>query len=427
MRINKALPLNRRRLLIAVTGSIAAVKTPLLVSSLIKAGAEVRCLATPSASNLVSPISLATLSRNRCYLDKDQWNHLEPRPLHIELAEWAELVVVAPLTASTLSRWAQGSGEGLVASVLLACECPIVAAAAMNTGMWSNQGVKDNWEKLKKDPKALCLEPSSGLLACDRNGEGRMVEPELIKLAISSALLQSNDKGHLKRDWQNLKLLATAGPTLENLDPARLITNRSSGRMGVLLAQAARFRGADVDLVHGPLMVPEPWLEGLRRHPVKDSAGMQKILGKLQSSADAVSMAAAIADFRVQGGGNTQKVEKKSLIPSLKNLEEVPDLLKELSINKPAHQVLLGFAALTGNDESIKKIGKQKLLEKGCDLLMANPIDRIGQGFEVDDNGGWLLGHQNMATSIKVTSKLELAHALLNTLLEIKQKNSSKV
>ncbi len=416
MKIKSQQPLQGRRLLIAVSGSIAAVKTPLLVSNLIKAGAEVKCLLTPSACKLVSPVALASISRNRCFLDEDQWSPLETRPLHIELAEWAELVVVAPLSASSLSRWNQGLAEGLLASVLIACECPIIAAAAMNTAMWSNSRVQKNWEELKKDSQVLCLDPSPGLLACDRNGEGRMVDPELISLAISSALLQVKKKGKLQTDWKGLKLLATAGPTLEGLDPARLITNRSSGRMGVIIAQVARFRGADVDLIHGPVTIPQAWLEGIKTHPIENTFEMRKALGELQSSANAVSMAAAVADLQIKGGQKTHKIEKQLLLSSLNNLEEVPDLLKELAANKPKNQILLGFSALTGEDEFIKKQGLKKLFEKGCDLLMANPIDRDGQGFEVNNNGGWLLGKDGMIHQLAVTSKLALAHELLDTI-----------
>ena len=238
MKIEAARPLMGRRLLVAVTGSIAAVKTPLLVSALIKAGAEVRCLVTPSAARLVSPVALASLSRHRCYQDEDQWNSSEPRPLHVALAEWAELVIVAPLSATSLARWTQGLAEGLLASLLLACERPVLAAAAMNTAMWSNPAVRRNWQELQTDPRVLPLAPESGLLACDRIGDGRMADPKLIELAVVSGLLQADETGRLQRDWQGRRLLVTAGSTVEVLDPARLLINRSSGRMGVLLAQA---------------------------------------------------------------------------------------------------------------------------------------------------------------------------------------------
>ena len=180
--------LKGQRVLVAASGSIAAVKTPLLVSALVQAGAQVRCVITASAARLVSPVALATLSRHPCFQDKDQWDPGRPRPLHIELAEWADLLVVAPLSATSLSRWVQGDGDGLLASLLLACECPIVAAPAMNTAMWRHSAVQRNWRHLLDDPRVLPLAPEGGLLACDRLGTGRMADPVRIELAAASAL-----------------------------------------------------------------------------------------------------------------------------------------------------------------------------------------------------------------------------------------------
>ena len=183
MRTDVSAPLKGRRLLVAASGSIAAVKTPLLVSALVKAGAEVRCLVTASAAQLVSPLALATLSRHRCYVDDDGWSPDCSRPLHIELAEWADLVVLAPLSATSLSRWSQGSADGLLASVLLACEVPVLAAVAMNTAMWRHPAVQRNWEIVQTFPGVVPLLPEAGLLACDRLGDGRMADPVRIELA----------------------------------------------------------------------------------------------------------------------------------------------------------------------------------------------------------------------------------------------------
>jgi len=414
-------PLRGRRVLIAISGSIAAVKAPILVSDLIKAGAEVKCVLTPSASRFVSPVSLATLSRNPCYQDEDQWSTQESKPLHISLAEWAEIVVIAPLSASSLSRWTHGLADGLMASMLLACECPVIAAPAMNTGMWNNPFIQRNWKVLQENPQVLPLNPSSGLLACDRLGHGRMVDPELIQIAIASGLINKDKSGVLKHDWKGKRILVTAGPTIEALDPARVITNRSSGKMGVLLAQAAKFRGAQVDLIHGPLQTPPSWLEGLSIYPIHDSEEMQKKLEILQPNADAVAMAAAVSDFRKKRGAVSNKISKEFLLKSLNNsFEVVPDLLVEIVSRRRIGQVFLGFAALTGDDVQIERLGTEKKLRKGCDLLMANPIDRIGQGFEENTNGGVLLGPNNMVRTIPITSKLDLAHQLLDALIALK-------
>ncbi len=419
MRIDSA-SLQGRRILVAASGSIAAVKTPLLVSALVKAGAEVRCVVSPSAAQLVSVVALASLSRHRCYQDADQWDPAQSRPLHIALAEWAELVIVAPLSASTLARWTQGLSEGLLASVLLACEVPVVAAAAMNTAMWGHPAVRRNWALLAEDHRVLRLGPEAGLLACDRIGDGRMASPELIQLAAQSAFQTCSDDASLPFDWHGRRLLVSAGPTQEALDPARLLTNRSSGRMGVCIAQAARFRGAQVELVHGPLQLPAAWLEGLNCHPVEAAAAMEERLMALQPEMNAVVMAAAVADLRCRGGASAEKASKEHLHRSLaEDLEPVPDLLAALHASRPPGQHLLGFAALSGSDDAIRTRGFEKLRRKGCDLLLANPIDRPGQGFGEGNNGGWLLRSDGSAEELPVMSKLGLAHQLLDQLINL--------
>ena len=416
------------KILVAASGSIAAVKTPLLISHLIKLGAEVKTVITPSAAKLISPLSLSTLSRNICYQDEDQWDKNQTKPLHIALSEWAEIIVIAPLTTSTLAKWTQGLGEGLLASTLLAYEGPVIAAPGMNTAMWLNTAVQRNWKNLENNPKVLCLKPSAGLLACDRIGDGKMVDPELIELAITSTkdLLKLN--GNIKNDFKGLNLLITAGPTKEALDPARVITNKSSGRMGVLLAQAARFRGANVQLIHGPLDLPIAWLEGIETHQIESAEEMRSLLEKFQPSSDLIVMAAAVADLRRVGGTSKEKANKKDLLDSLNNsLEEVPDLLQELVDKKTSNQILLGFAALTGSDSLIEKRAKEKKLQKGCDLLMANPIDRFEEGFGENPNGGFLIGPNESVRIVQKTSKISLSHQLLDALIEIYRNISIKI
>ena len=414
--------LQGRRVLVAACGSIAAVKTPLLVSALVQAGAQVRCVLTASAARLVSPVALATLSRQACLQDADQWDPSRPRPLHIELAEWADLVVVAPLSATSLARWVQGDGEGLLASLLLACECPVLAAAAMNTAMWKHAAVRRNWDLLHEDPRVLPLEPEGGLLACDRVGTGRMADPGKLELAAASALLQADAEGLLKSDWRGKHLLVSAGPTLEPLDSVRFLSNHSSGRMGVLLAQAAHLRGATVDLVHGPLQVPHPWLEGLRSHSVVGSTEMDRTLQDLQPQADAVVMCAAVADVQRADHADIKKLPKEHLIASMEaGWQLVPDLLQRLVSRRPEGQCLLGFAALAGPDEQLLELGRSKLRSKGCDLLMVNPIDRPGQGLDSALNAGWLLGPGDQHQRCPLEDKLVLSHRLLDRLLELKQ------
>ena len=403
-------PLAGRRVLVGISGSIAAVKLPLLVSALVRSGAEVRCLLTPSAARLVSAEALACLSRHRCYLDADQWSHQAPRPLHVELAEWAELVLVAPLSASSLGRWIHGLGDTLLASTLLACEAPVLAAAAMNTAMWASPGVRRNWQELQSWPRVLPLGPSAGLLACDRQGDGRMAEPELLQLALESLALWG-----WRRDWTGRRLLVSAGPTREPLDPARCLTNPSTGRMGVLLAQAARLRGAAVELVHGPLALPPSWLDGLACTAVTTAAEMEQALQAAQGRAEAIAMAAAVADHR-RAAPLSHKLGKQELERELsQGWQAVPDLLAGLVQRRPAGQVILGFAAQSGD---VLTQARAKWQRKGCDLLFANPIDQQGAGFGSAANRGWLLGPgPEQLEVLEPAPKLAVAHRLLTALL----------
>jgi phosphopantothenoylcysteine decarboxylase/phosphopantothenate--cysteine ligase len=403
-------PLAGRRVLVLASGSIAAVKLPGIVSALVQKGAVVRCVLSPAAARLSSPVALASLSRNPCHLEEDQWSHRAPRPLHVELAEWAEVVLLAPLSASTLARWIHGLADTLVASTLMACEAPVLAVPAMNTAMWAAPAVQRNWSELLEMERVLPLPPGSGLLACDRRGEGRMAEAGLILVALESLVLRG-----WRRDWRGRRLLVSAGPTRERLDPARCLTNPSTGLMGVLLAQAARLRGASVDLVHGPLSVDAALLEGLRRHPIESAQELQARLQTLQPRADAVAMAAAVADHRPVHR-ELRKLPKQELTAALSSWEPVPDLLAELVRRRPPGQSILGFAAQTGD---VLPQARRKFAGKGCDLLFANPVDDPRAGFGSPTNEGWLLGPGERVVRIPRADKLAVAHRLLSALVEL--------
>jgi phosphopantothenoylcysteine decarboxylase/phosphopantothenate--cysteine ligase len=412
--------LSGKKILVAVTGSIAAVKAPILVSRLIKAGAEVKCVITQSATNLVSPLSLSTLSRNKCYQDKDQWADSQTKPLHIALAEWAELIIVAPLSATSLSKFTSGSADGLLASILLASQSQIVMAAAMNTSMWENQSVKKNWNYVKTIDQVITLEPSAGLLACDRVGDGKMVNLDIIEMASESAFIFHAENKFLTKDLKDIRFLISAGPTVEALDAARQLTNRSSGKMGVLIAQAAKLRGAEVDLVHGPVSVQQDLLEGLNTYPVRSSNEMGAKIDDLQPSAQVIVMAAAVSDFK-NNSPSEQKISKEFFLKSiLDDLEMTSDLIKNQTKKKLENQIFLGFAAETGSDNEIIEKGEKKRVSKGCDLLMANPIDRAGQGFDENFNSGFLLGPKKMVKNLSFSTKLAISHQLLDEIRNLK-------
>ena len=412
--------LSGKKILVAVTGSIAAVKAPILVSRLIKAGVEVRCVITQSAAKLVSPLSLSTLSRNKCYQDKDQWEDSQAKPLHIALAEWAELIIVAPMSATSLSKFTSGNADGLLASILLAAQSQIVIAPAMNTSMWSNQSVKKNWNHTKTNDQIISLEPSEGLLACDRFGDGKMVNLDIIELASESAFIFHEKNKFLTKDLKGIRFLVSAGPTVEDLDAARQLTNRSSGRMGVLISQAAKLRGADVDLVHGPISVQEDLLEGLNTYSVRTSNEMGAKIDDLQPSAQVIVMAAAVSDFK-KNSPSKKKISKEFFIKSIfDDLEMTTDLIKNQTRKKLENQIFLGFAAETGSDNEIIEKGEKKRILKGCDLLMANPIDRSGQGFDKNFNSGFLLGPKKMVKNLSFSTKLSISHQLLDEIRNLK-------
>ena len=412
--------LSGKKILVAVTGSIAAVKAPILVSRLIKAGAEVKCVITQSAANLVSPLSLSTLSRNKCYQDKDQWADSQTRPLHIALAEWAELIIVAPMSATSLSRFTSGSADGLLASILLASQSQIIMAAAMNTSMWEHQSVKKNWNYVKNIDQVITLEPSEGLLACDRVGDGKMVSLDIIELASESAFIFHEENKFLTKDLKDIRFLISAGPTVEALDAVRQITNRSSGKMGVFIAQAAKLRGAEVDLVHGPVSVQQDLLEGLNTYPVRSSNEMGAKIDDLQPSAQVIVMAAAISDFKTNSPSE-QKISKEFFLKSIfDNLEMTSDIIKNQTRKKLENQIFLGFAAETGSDNEIIDKGENKRVSKGCDLLMTNPIDRAGQGFDENFNSGFLLGPKKMVKNLSFSTKLAISHQLLDEIRNLK-------
>ena len=412
--------LSGKKILVAVTGSIAAVKAPILVSRLIKAGAEVKCVITQSAANLVSPLSLSTLSRNKCYQDKDQWADSQTKPLHIALAEWAELIIVAPMSATSLSRFTSGSADGLLASILLASQSQIIMAAAMNTSMWEHQSVKKNWNYVKNIDQVITLEPSEGLLACDRFGDGKMVNLDIIELASESAFIFHEENKFLTKDLKDIRFLISAGPTVEALDAVRQITNRSSGKMGVFIAQAAKLRGAEVDLVHGPVSVQQDLLEGLNTYPVRSTNEMEAKIDNLQPSAQVIVMAAAISDFK-NNSPSEQKISKEFFLKSIfDNLEMTSDIIKNQTRKKLENQIFLGFAAETGSDNEIIKKGENKRVSKGCDLLMTNPIDRAGQGFDENFNSGFLLGPKKMVKNLSFSTKLAISHQLLDEIRNLK-------
>ncbi|MBD2312288.1 bifunctional phosphopantothenoylcysteine decarboxylase/phosphopantothenate--cysteine ligase CoaBC [Desertifilum sp. FACHB-1129] len=393
------------RVLVGVTGGIAAYKVCEIVSALAKSGIEVQVILTEAACEFISPLTFATLSRRPAYTDKDFWQPMQGRPLHIRLGEWADIFLIAPLTANTLAKLTYGLADNLLTNTVLASTCPILLAPAMNTDMWEQPSVQQNWQKFRENPRIHSTGMGVGLLACDRIGAGRMAEPEEIGAHLESLL---HTQG--KRDLSGKRVLISAGGTREHFDPVRFLGNPSTGKMGVAVAQAALHRGATVTLVHTPLSVPLP--PGLQTVPVVSAAQMQEAILTYYTEADFIVMAAAVADVKPAEYVN-QKLPKK-LLPDALTLAPVPDIAAELGRRKQSHQCLIGFAAQTGD---FVKPAREKLHQKNLDAIAANPIDRPDSGFGSDTNQAVFLDRTGRQQNVPACSKLKMAHELWDFVL----------
>lgn len=391
-----------KKVLIAVGGGIAAYKVCELVSTLFKSGVELRVILTKSAEEFITPLTLATLSRHQAYTDDDFWQPIYSRPLHIELGEWADLIVIAPLTANTLAKLAYGMADNLLTNTVLASTCLVLLAPAMNTDMWEQVAVQRNWQQLLTDSRFYGMETGSGLLACDRIGAGRMAEAAEIFIYIQSLLYTQG-----KRDLVGKEVLISTGGTREYLDPVRFIGNPSTGKMGLALAQAALHRGAKVILVHCPGSWDVPL--GVEAIPVITAEEMQGVMLKHLPSADIIIMSAAVADVKPRDY-SSEKLPKRSLPENLP-LAAVPDIVAEIGNRKQPHQYLIGFAAQTGD---IVKPAREKLQRKKLDAIVANPIDQVDSGFGSDHNQAVFLDKEGRALEIPTCSKLEMAHYLFD-------------
>ena len=399
-----------KRVLIGIGGGIAAYKVCEVISQLFQAGAQVRVILTEAAQQFITPLTASTLSRHPAYTDADFWQPLYPRPLHIELGEWAEVLLIAPLTANTLGKLACGLADNLLANAVLASRCPVLLAPAMNADMWEQPSVQRNWQQLQQDPRYHGVGPGAGLLACDRVGAGRVAEPAEIVLALQSLLHTGG-----KRDLRGKRILISAGGTREYFDPVRFLGNPSTGKMGLALARAAAHRGASVTLVQAPmeagLLASSPQICTI---PIVSAAEMRQAMLSAFSEADWIVMSAAVADVKPVDYA-PHKLPKKSL-PAALPLEPVPDILAELGKLKQPQQRLIGFAAQTGD---IVKPALEKLQQKKLDVIVANPIDRPDAGFGSETNQAIFLDSQGRQQPIASCTKLELAHYLFDFIQNI--------
>ncbi|MEL6139040.1 MAG: bifunctional phosphopantothenoylcysteine decarboxylase/phosphopantothenate--cysteine ligase CoaBC [Cyanobacteria bacterium J06628_6] len=401
------------RILVGVSGGIAAYKVCEVVSTLAKSEpphpvVEVRVVLTTPAQAFVSALTFAGLARHQAYTDTDFWQAGQDRPLHIDLGEWVDVILLAPLTANTLGKLAHGLADNLLTNILLASTCPVLLAPAMNTDMWQQQSVQRSWTQLRQDPRYHAVGPAAGRLACDRIGNGRMAPPPQI-LSHLFSLLHSQGQ----RDLAGKRILISAGGTREPIDAVRFIGNPSTGRMGIALALAAQHRGAQVTLVHGPL---EPALYGqlpgsIHTLAAPTAADMETTLLAQLPEVDWVIMAAAVADVR-PAQAVAGKLPKAQL-PNPLALVSVPDIVAKLAANRRPGQRLIGFAAQTGD---IVAPAKEKLARKRLDAIVANPVDQPSSGFGTDTNQAIFLLASGQKTPLQPGSKLSIAHQILDCL-----------
>jgi phosphopantothenoylcysteine decarboxylase/phosphopantothenate--cysteine ligase len=386
-----------RRVLLGVSGGIAAYKAALLARELTGQGAAVTCVLTEAAARFVGPDTFAGLTGRPAYTS------LWERPgevLHVRLAHEADLAVVAPATANVLAKLATGIADDLLTSTLLEYAGPLLVAPAMHEGMWTHPATSANVETLRARGAGV-VGPAHGALAHGDEGWGRMAEPAEIVEAIEGML----DASPRSADLATRHVLVTAGPTHEPIDPVRFLGNRSSGKMGVAVAAEALARGARVTLVLGPgTVAPPPGANVVR---VETAEQMRDAVVDTIEDADAVVMAAAVADFRPKGVAD-DKIKKEHGVPELV-LEPTPDILGELGGRRRPGQVLVGFAAETGD---VVAEGRAKLARKHVDLLLANLVGRDGTGFGSDTDDAAILSADGDDVAMRAWTKRELASAI---------------
>lgn len=391
--------LEGKHIVLGVTGSIAAYKIASLASMLKKQKADITIIMTQNATNFINPITFETLTGNKCLVDTFDRN-FQHNVEHISLAKQTDVFLVAPASANVIAKAAHGLADDMLTTTLLACGCPKIIAPAMNTRMYQNPIVQDNIKTLQRYGMEV-VTPAMGYLACGDTGEGKMPEPELLYEFIVKALQP--------KDMAGMKVLVTAGPTMEKIDPVRYISNHSSGKMGYSIARAAMMRGADVTLVTGKTNLTAP--VGVRTINILSAADMAQAVKAYAPDQDIIIKAAAVADYRPKYAAD-EKVKKKDTDLSIE-LERTEDILGFLGAHKKDGQFLCGFSMET---ENMIENSRSKLEKKNLDLIVANNLKEEGAGFGTDTNIVTLLSKEDMV-QLPVMSKDEVAHQLLDYIL----------
>jgi len=391
---------SNKKVVVGVTGGIAAYKSAVLVRELMKNGFQVRVIMTKSAQKFITPLTFKTLTTNEVVTD--MWQETEGEVLHIWLAQWADLVIIAPATANTIGKIANGIADDFLTTFILATRAPTLICPAMNTYMFQNAVVQENIGRLRERGYHL-MSPGEGSLACGMEGEGRLSDlDDIVEEAVD--LLTA-------KDLKDTRFLITASRTEEYFDPVRCLTNRSSGKMGFALATAARRRGAKVTLVTGPTYLADP--RGVDTIRICSGAQMFEAVRERFDHTDALIKAAAVSDFRPAHDAAPQKMKKERASNTIELIKN-PDILKEMGSRKK-HQVLVGFAAET---EDLLENALAKMKEKNLDFIVANDVSRPDAGFCADTNTVKIIDRNGSVRDVPLSSKLDVAHAILDRISE---------
>lgn len=394
--------LKGKTVLLGVTGSIAAYKIASLASALKKFHADVHVLMTQNATNFINPITFESLTGNKCLVDTFDRN-FQFQVEHVSIAKKADVVMIAPASANVIGKLAHGIADDMLTTTVMACKCKKYISPAMNTNMFENPIVQDNLKTLERYGYEV-IQPASGYLACGDTGAGKMPEPETLLAYIEKEIAR-------EKDLQGKKLLVTAGPTQEAIDPVRYITNHSSGKMGYAIAKAAMLRGAEVTLVSGRTAIEAPLFVNVI--PIVTAKDMFEAVTGISNEQDIIIKAAAVADYR-PAVVSSEKVKKKEGQMSIE-LERTNDILKYLGENKREGQFLCGFSMETQNMISNSRA---KLEKKHLDMVAANNVKEAGAGFQGDTNVLTLIT-QKEETSLPLMSKEDAANKLLDKILEL--------
>lgn len=389
--------LKDKTVILGVTGSIAAYKIANLASMLIKQHADVHVIMTKNATNFIHPTAFETITNNKCLVETFDRN-FQFHVAHVSLAQKADLMMIAPASANVIGKLANGIADDMLTTTALACKAPMMIAPAMNTNMYENRIVADNLEKLKAYGKTI-IEPAEGMLACRDVGKGKLPEPEILFEYILNEIA-------FEKDLAGKRILVTAGPTQEAIDPVRYITNHSTGKMGYAIARDAARRGADVTLISGPCAIEPPMFVDVI--PVVSAQDMYDTVFSQKDTADIVIMTAAVADYRPVSIAE-DKIKKSDADLSIP-LARTKDILGGLGECKRPGQFLCGFSMETQN---MLENSRKKLEKKNLDLIVANNVKVEGAGFAHDTNVVTLIGKSDLA-ELPLMSKDDVAHELLS-------------